>query len=80
MSFVTHAIKTVRVAVVADACGISPRAVYKWLEKGSLPTTEFYGRTKYASIIEQLSDGEFSAKKLLDESRASKLKLNHLNQ
>lgn len=57
MSFINLAIKSVGVAEVAKACGISPRAVYKWLNKGSLPKTEFYGGTQYAMTIEKLSQG-----------------------
>ncbi len=73
MSFINLAIKSVGVAEVAKACGISPRAVYKWLKKGSLPKTEFYGRTQYAMNIERLSQGQFDAEKLLEESRISLL-------
>ena len=28
-------IKTVRVAVVADVCGVSQRAIYKWMDNGN---------------------------------------------
>lgn len=73
MSFINLAIKSVGVAEVAKACGISPRAVYKWLKKGSLPKTEFYGRTQYAMNIERLTQGQFGAEKLLEESRISLL-------
>ena len=41
-------IKSVRVSVVADVCGLTPKAIYKWLERGSLPRTEFTGETEYA--------------------------------
>lgn len=34
-------IKTVRVAVVADVCGVSQRAIYKWMDNGKLPRTEY---------------------------------------
>lgn len=69
MSDLCLAIKYVGVAEVASACGISQRAVYKWLKKGSLPKTEFYGKTHYAKTIERLTYGKFGAEKLLDESR-----------
>ncbi len=29
-------IKTVRVAVVADVCGVSQRAIYKWMDRASV--------------------------------------------
>ncbi|WP_337021615.1 YdaS family helix-turn-helix protein [Pantoea anthophila] len=73
MSVINLAIKSVGVAQVAKACGISPRAVYKWLKKGSLPKTEFYGRTQYAMTIEKLSQGQFDSEKILEESRISLL-------
>ncbi|MBB3307138.1 MULTISPECIES: helix-turn-helix domain-containing protein [unclassified Enterobacter] len=73
MSELNHAIKSAGVAEVAAACGISPRAVYKWLKKGSLPKTEFYGKTSYAEKIEQLTLGRFAAKRLLAESQAQLL-------
>lgn len=28
-------IKTVRVSVVADVCGVSQRAIYKWMDNGN---------------------------------------------
>lgn len=73
MTLLKNAVKCVGIGVVASACGISPRAVYKWLKKGSLPKTEFYGRTHYAMTIEELSEGQFGADKLLEESRLALL-------
>lgn len=63
------AIKAAGVSKIAAACGISQRAVYKWLKKGCLPKTEFYGKTHYAETIEQLTAGQFIAEALLEESR-----------
>lgn len=53
-------IKTVRVSVVAEVCGLTPKAVYKWLEKGGLPRTEFTDETDYAKKISRASGGKFS--------------------
>ena len=63
MNEVTFAevIKSVRVSVVADVCGLTPKAIYKWLERGSLPRTEFTGETKYADKIANASGGKYSA-------------------
>jgi len=69
MSNLDLAIKIAGVNKIASACGISQRAVYKWLKKGSLPKTEFYGKTHYAETIEQLTAGRFIAEALLEESR-----------
>ena len=54
-------IKSVRVSVVAEVCGLTPKAVYKWLERGSLPRTEFTGETEYAEKISRVSGGKYSA-------------------
>lgn len=43
------------VPVVAKACGVSPRAVYKWLAAGALPRTDFTGETQHAEKIADLS-------------------------
>ncbi len=69
MTDLNLAIKAAGVSNIASACGISQRAVYKWLKKGSLPKTEFYGKTHYAATIEQLTAGRFVAEALLEESR-----------
>ena len=53
-------IKSVRVSVVADVCGLTPKAIYKWLERGSLPRTEFTGETEYADKIAKASAGKMS--------------------
>lgn len=56
-----HVIKTVRVSVVAEVCGLTPKAIYKWIERGSLPRTEFTGETEYADKIAKASGGKYSA-------------------
>lgn len=43
------------VAPVASACGISLRAIYKWLSSDSLPRTEYTGETRYAEVISELA-------------------------
>jgi hypothetical protein len=42
-------------ATVAAACGVSPRAVYKWVASGCLPRTEYTGETDYADRIAALA-------------------------
>lgn len=51
-------IKTVRVSVVADVCGVSQRAIYKWMDNGKLPRTEYTGETNYAEKIAHASNLE----------------------
>lgn len=63
------AIKGVGIKEVASACGVSERAVYKWMKNGALPKTEFFGRTAYAETIEALSSGRYQAAELLTISR-----------
>ncbi|MBW9309360.1 helix-turn-helix domain-containing protein [Escherichia coli] len=62
-------IKTVRVSVVADVCGVSQRAIYKWMDNGKLPRTEYTGETNYAEKIAHASNGLFSADVILTIGR-----------
>jgi Prophage CP4-57 regulatory protein (AlpA). len=63
-------IKTVRVPVVAKACGVSQRAIYKWIDNGKLPRTDYTGETNYAEKIALVSNGLFSADTILTIGRA----------
>lgn len=56
------------VSVAAKVCGVSPRAIYKLLAKGSLPRTDYTGETDYAVRLAAASDGQFTAEWLLAES------------
>lgn len=67
------AIKGVGIPEVAKACGVSERAVYKWLKNGFLPKTEFFGKTSYAERIEQISGGKYNAIELLELSKKNLL-------
>ncbi len=62
-------IKSIGITKVAQACGVSERAVYKWLKNGFLPKTEFFGKTNYADKIEEISHGQYKALDLLDLSK-----------
>lgn len=44
MQTLDEPIKGVGIPEVAKACGVSERAVYKWLKNGFLPKTEFLGK------------------------------------
>lgn len=69
MDNIDIAIKGVGIPEVAKACGVSERAVYKWLKNGFLPKTEFFGKTSYAKTIEKVSAGKYTAMDLLRVSR-----------
>ncbi len=56
----------------AEVCGVSVRAVYKWLSRGSLPRTEYSGETRYAQHLANASGGAFSADWLLTEASPAK--------
>lgn len=49
------------VTKAASVCGVSERAVYKWIERGRLPRTDFTGETHYAKKLEEASGGTISA-------------------
>ncbi|ELP6230908.1 Cro/Cl family transcriptional regulator [Salmonella enterica] len=67
-------IKKIRVHVVAEACGLTPRAIYKWIDGGTLPRTDYTGETKYAQKIACASGGLFTAQQILD---VGKHQVNH---
>ncbi|HEF8786433.1 TPA: DNA-binding protein [Providencia alcalifaciens] len=62
-------ITDIGVVAVAKACGVSERAVYKWIANGFLPKTEFFGKTNYAEIIQSISNGKYKASDLLTLSQ-----------
>ncbi|WP_179998051.1 hypothetical protein [Acinetobacter sp. YH12239] len=43
------------VSVVATALNLSERSIYKWIEKGALPRSEYTGETDYSTQIAALS-------------------------
>ena len=54
---------------MADVCGVSQRAIYKWMDNGKLPRTEYTGETNYAEKIALASNGLFSADAILTIGR-----------
>jgi len=63
------------VPVIALACGLTPRAVYKWLTAECLPRTEYTGETRYAERISALASANgkpFDASWLLAEAHPKK--------
>jgi hypothetical protein len=54
---------------VAISCNVVPRTVYKWIKRGHLPETEFYGKTNYAKKIAEVSEGKYTAEHILEVSK-----------
>lgn len=71
MSSVTSAIDHIGLSKLAREFGYRPSAVQKWRDEGRLPKSELAGLTAYASTIERLTEGEYLAADLLEETRES---------
>lgn len=66
MSSIEKAVQMVGgVSACARICGVTPRAVYKWLHRESLPRTEYTGETQHAQRMAAASGGSFTAEWLL---------------
>jgi len=65
-------IRSVKVSVVASACGLTPKAIYKWIDRGTLPRTDFTGETDYAVRIASASGGKFTASEILEISKSNR--------
>lgn len=66
---IKEAIASVGGAIRAGSvCGVSPRAVYKWMDNGCLPRTEYTAETCYAEKLAQASGGAFTATELLEKT------------
>ena len=72
MSALKDSITAIGVGAAADACGVSIRAVYKWMASGSLPRTDFTGETNYAERLAAASLGGFTAEWLRSVSSPKK--------
>lgn len=59
-------------AKAAVVCGVSTRAIYKWLSAEALPRTDYTGETNYAERLADASGGAFSADWLLNQAAPKK--------
>lgn len=57
--------------VVAKLLGVSVRAIYKWIAKGTLPRTEYTGETQYSIAMAKASNGSYTASQLLESLKQS---------
>ena len=72
MKSLKHIIDSLGAANVADLCGISVRAVYKWRASNSLPRTEYTGETRYSEILSQALENGISAEEIRNFSNPIK--------
>ena len=72
MDSLKHIIDSLGAAKVADLCGLSVRAIYKWRSSNSLPRTEYTGETRYSEILSQALGGSVSAKEIRHFSKPIK--------
>jgi hypothetical protein len=49
------------------------RAIYKWINSGCLPRTDYTGETGYASKIAAASGGQFTENQILKSETKSRL-------
>lgn len=61
------------VSTVALAIDLTERSIYKWIEKGAFPRSEYTGETDYAYQIEKLSK-KYTREQILQIGNPSKLK------
>lgn len=73
MSILQNAISSTpgKVAGVAQVCGVTVRAVYKWLKLGRLPRTDYTGETDYANRIANETGGKYTASEILSSVNTS---------
>ena len=72
MESLKYIIDSLGAAKVADLCGISVRAVYKWRASNSLPRTEYTGETRYSEILSKALENVISAEEIRNFSNPIK--------
>ncbi|WP_249961116.1 hypothetical protein [Histophilus somni] len=61
MTSLVHILDLAGMPKVAEYCGVSLRAAYKWRKANTLPRTEYTGETNYANAISEAINGQFSS-------------------
>ena len=69
MGYVASAIEHIGLTKLGNRLDLWPSGIQKWRDDDCLPQTELSGRTNYSAVIEEMSGGKFSAKKLLEHTR-----------
>jgi Uncharacterized protein conserved in bacteria, prophage-related len=62
---------------VGRVCGVSGKAVMKWVGSGRLPRTEYTGETTYAQAIEHATNGTVTVEDLRPEPPTSQSTISH---
>ena len=74
MNEVKKAIKAVGgPAKAAEICQSSVTAIQKWQSKGCLPRTEYTGKTNYAELLSNHSNGSVIASELLEKANPDRV-------
>ena len=58
-------------SAAAKLCGVSARAISKWVAAGKLPRTEYTGETRHAENLARGASGAFTAQWLKDASASA---------
>ncbi|MEK8099126.1 helix-turn-helix domain-containing protein [Morganella morganii] len=69
MQNIQEPIKAIGVAEVAKACGVSERAVYKWIANGFLPKTSFFKKLTMRKKSKKSQTEKYQASELLKLSK-----------
>lgn len=64
--------KAIGVYKLAKECGLTAGAIYKWVNRNSLPRTEFTGETNYSEKIAELLNYELSAEEVRELGKPNK--------
>ena len=67
------AVKAAGIKNVAESCGISERAVYRWFEKDTLPKDVYFNLKDYDEKIAKLLDYKLTAEQVRELGNPKKL-------
>lgn len=56
-------------SIAAEICGVKPRAIYKWINRGRLPHQAYTGEKLYAELLAAHPQARFTADWLLDRTK-----------
>ena len=69
MGYVTSAIEHIGLTKLGNRLNLWPSSFTKWKKANRLPKSELAGLTDYARIMEEMSEGEYTAEKLIEVTR-----------